>query len=155
MLGSQGGFMGQFDKEMGSHSLVSGKTKLQQFTHFQRALSNAVSSFYKNQPEDMNYLIEKLEDVVINEPEELTGDMLQSPSATMLLSNYNRKMDRWEKRTASYTSNKSIICGIVLGQCDVSMHSKLEITAGWEANKSDLLWVLKAAQSACIGMQDN
>ena len=64
-------------------------------------------------------------------------------------------MDRWEKRISSNTSNKCIICGVVLGQCDVSMRSKLAITAGWEANKSDLLCVLKAVQSACIGMQEN
>ena len=105
---------------MGSLSLVGGKTKLQQFAHFQQALSNGVSSFCKNQPEDMKYLIERLEEVVIDEPEEPTDDMLKSLSAAIFVSNYSRKMDRREKSTTSYTSNKSIICGVVLGQCDMS-----------------------------------
>ena len=64
-------------------------------------------------------------------------------------------MDRWEERVHYYKLNKRAICGVGLGQCDVLMLSKLAITTGWEANKSDLLWVLKAAQAACIGVQEN
>ena len=52
-------------------------------------------------------------------------------------------MDKCDKRISNYTSNKSIICGVVLGQCDTSMQSKLAITAGREAKKSDLLFILK------------
>ena len=103
----------------------------------------------------MKYLIKHLMEVVINRPEEPTKDMLKSTSAAIFVSNYSRKMDRWEKRTVSCTTNKSIICGVVLAQCDVAMQAKLAIIAGWEANKSNLLWVLKAAQLACIGMQEN
>ena len=155
MSNSQGGFTGQFDNKMGLHSLVGRKTKLQHFRRFQQALSNTVSSFCREQPEDVKYLIKHLVEVVINKPEELTKDILRSTSAAILVSNYSRKMDRWEKRTASYTTNKSIICGIVLGQCSPAMQAKLVITAGWEANKSDLLWVLKAAQPVCISVQEN
>ena len=90
MSGGQGGFTGQFDNRMGSHSLIGGKTKLQQFAHLPQALSNALSSFCRDQPEDVKYLIEKLEEVVINEPEEATDDMLQSPSAAIFVSNYIR-----------------------------------------------------------------
>ena len=35
----------EFDKELRSRRLVSGKSKLQQFANSQQALSNAVSSF--------------------------------------------------------------------------------------------------------------
>ena len=44
---------------------------------------------------------------------------------------------------------------VVLAQCDPSMEAKLQVTEGWENNKADLLFVLTAAQAACIGMQQN
>ena len=52
-------------------------------------------------------------------------------------------------------SNKSTICGVILGQCDVAMHAKLEMPEDWDANCSDLLFVLKAAQAACVSVQEN
>ena len=35
------------------------------------------------------------------------------------------------------------------------MQEKLQVTEDWEANKTDLLFILMAAQAACIGVQDN
>ena len=44
---------------------------------------------------------------------------------------------------------------VVLGQCDAVMQVKLQVTEDWEANKTDLVFVLTAAQAACIGVQYN
>ena len=54
-----------------------------------------------------------------------------------------------------YETNKSAMCSVVIGQCDLAMDAKLQVTEDWEANRTDLLFVLKAAQAACIGVQDN
>ena len=47
------------------------------------------------------------------------------------------------------------MCSVVIGQCDPAMDAKLQVTEDWEANRTDLLFVLKAAQAACISVQDN
>ena len=47
------------------------------------------------------------------------------------------------------------MCSVVKAQCDLSMEAKLQVTEGWEENKTDLLFVLTAAQAACIGVQRN
>ena len=47
------------------------------------------------------------------------------------------------------------MCSVVRAQCDPVMEAKLEATEGWEDNKTDLLFVLTAAQAACIGVQRN
>ena len=143
----------QFDQDLGSCGLVGGKTKLQQFANLQQALSNAVSNFCTHQPDDVKHVIKHLEEVVINELVEPTKEQLDSKLRRIIADNYVRQMDKWDKRISNYTSNNSIICGVVLRQCDTSVQSKLAITAGWEANKSNLLFVLKAAQVACIGVQ--
>ena len=63
-------------------------------------------------------------------------------------SNYKDDMQGQKKCQGYYTSNKSAMCSLVLGQCDVAMQAKLHVTEDWEANKTDLLFVLKAAQAA-------
>ena len=102
-----------------------------------------MSNFCTHQPEDVKHLIEHLEEVVIKEPAEPTEELLESKRGRIITDNYGRQMDKCDKRISNYTSNKSIICGVVLGQCDTSMQSKLAITAGREAKKSDLLFILK------------
>ena len=47
------------------------------------------------------------------------------------------------------------MCSVIMGQCDLGMQAKLQVTEDWEANKTDLLFVLMAAQVVCIGVQDN
>ena len=47
------------------------------------------------------------------------------------------------------------MCSVVLGQCDKAMQAKLQVTEDWDADKTDLLFALKAAQLACTGVQDN
>ena len=47
------------------------------------------------------------------------------------------------------------MCSVVLGQCDMAMQVKLQVTEDWDANKTYMLFVLKAAQAACISVQDN
>ena len=44
---------------------------------------------------------------------------------------------------------------VLLGHCDTAMHAKLRMTEDWDDNKSDLLFVLEAAQAACVGIRDN
>ena len=34
-----------------------------------------------------------------------------------------------------YASNKSIMCSVVLGQCDPAMHARQQMTKDWETNK--------------------
>ena len=47
------------------------------------------------------------------------------------------------------------MCSVVLEQCDIAIQAKLKMTEDWDANKTDLLFVLKAAQEACVGVQEN
>ena len=54
-------------------------------------------------------------------------------------------MLRWKKCVGFYKSNKRAMCSVVMGQCDPAMQAKLQVTEDWEANKTDLLFVLTAA----------
>ena len=47
------------------------------------------------------------------------------------------------------------MCSVLLGQHDPTMHAMLEMTEDWDSNKSNLLFALKAAEVACIGVQEN
>ena len=64
-------------------------------------------------------------------------------------------MTNWKDQVKYYTSNKSAMCSVVLGQCDPAMQARLQMPKSWDVNKRDLLFVLKAAQAACIGVQEN
>ena len=64
-------------------------------------------------------------------------------------------MQRWKKRQGYYKSNKSAMRSVVLGQYDMAMQAKLQVTEDWEANKTDLLFVLKAAKLTRISMQES
>ena len=66
-----------------------------------------------------------------------------------------RSYDKREHQVASYTTNKSIMSSILLGQCDNAMHAKLEMTKDWENHKPELFFLLKAAQATCVGIQEN
>ena len=44
---------------------------------------------------------------------------------------------------------------VILAQCDLAMVAKLQVMEGWLENKTNLLFVLMAAQAACIGVQKN
>ena len=69
--------------------------------------------------------------------------------------NYKDDIQMWKKGMGYYKLNKSSMCSVVLGQCDVAMQAKLQVTENWEGNKTDLLFALNAAQAACIGVQEN
>ena len=43
------------------------------------------------------------------------------------------------------------MCSVILAQCDLAMVAKLQVMEGWLENKTNLLFVLMAAQVACIG----
>ena len=71
------------------------------------------------------------------------------------MSDNNNAMKRYNDRQDAYRSNKSSMCIVILAQCDPVMEAKLQVTEGWLENKMDLLFVLMAAQAACIGIQQN
>ena len=47
------------------------------------------------------------------------------------------------------------MCSVILAQCNPAIEAKLQVTEGWLENKTDLLFVLMAAQAVCIGVQQN
>ena len=96
-----------------------------------------------------------MEEVNMDEPNMPDNNLLSGVKADLYKSNYKDDMSRWKKRVGFYKSNKSAMCSVVMGQCDAAMYAKLQVTEGWDANKTDLLFVLTAAQVACIGVQDN
>ena len=80
--------------------------------------------------------------------------MTESKQGPMHMSNYKDDMTNWKDRVKYCTSNKSTMCSVVLGQCDPAIQAKLQMTKSWDANKRNLLFILKAAHAACIGVQD-
>ena len=108
--------------------------------------------FCTSVPEDVQALITNMEEVKMDEPDMPDDTLLSGIQSDLHKSNYIDDMQRWKKRQGYYKSNKSAMCSVVLGQCDAAMQAKLQVTEDWEANKMDLLFVLKAAQLACIGV---
>ena len=101
---SQGAFTGQFDIDMNKQQLIGGKANLQQFDHFQQALSNAtVKICGSNFSEDVQSAINNMEEVVIQEPDmpddTLLADTLKAP---IYIANYKDKNKRFNERTACY-----------------------------------------------------
>ena len=90
---SQGAFMGKFDEDMNQRQLIGGKTNPHQFDLFQQALSNAtVKVCWSDYTEDVQYVINNLEEVVIKEPEEPDNTLLaDSLKAQIHLHRYNDK----------------------------------------------------------------
>ena len=83
-----------------------------------------------------------MEEVNMDEPNMLDDSLLSGVKADIYESNYKDNMSRWKKRMGFYKSNKSAMCSVV----------KLHVTDDWEANKTDLFFVLKAVQLVCIGV---
>ena len=153
---SQGALTRQFDTDMNQQQVISGKSNLHQFDFFQTALSNATVKICKYvYTKDVQHIINNMEEVVLKEPDEPDDALLAGLKASMHLSWYNYQYKRFHERKACYLSNKARMCSVVRAQCDPSMEAKLEATEGWEDNKTDLLFVLTAAQAACIGVQRN
>ena len=149
-------FRGQFDTDMNQQQLIGGQSSLQQFDLFQEALSNATVKICKsNYTEDVQYVIDNLVEVDIKDPDEPDEALLTGPKASIYLSQYTFQYKKTEDRKACYLSNKARMCSVIRAQCDPAMEAKLEATEGWEDNKTDLLFVLEAAQAACIGVQRN
>ena len=73
---SQGDFTCQFDTNMANRRLIGGKTKLQQYDHFQQALSNAVVHFCKSHHHDVQSLISNLVEVDMPETPMLEQSLL-------------------------------------------------------------------------------
>ena len=94
-------------------------------------------------------------EVVIEEQEEPDDTLLAGSKAQIHLHRYNDKYKRFKERKACYLSNKAHMCSVVKAQCDPSMQAKLQVTEGWEDNKTDLLFVITTAQAVCIGVQRN
>ena len=142
---------------MNQQQLIGGKTNLHQFDLFQTALSNVTVKICKSAyTEDVQHVTDNMEEVVLKEPDEPDEDLLTGPKASMHLSRYNYyQYERFHERKACYLSNKARMCSVVRAQCDPVMDAKLEATEGWEDNKTDLLFILMAAQAACIGVQRN
>ena len=142
---------------MNQGQLIGGKSNLHQFNLFQEALSNTTVKVCRSAyTEDVQHVIENLEEVVIKEPDEPDDALLSDPlKAQINLSWYTDQYKRFEERKACYLSNKAHICSVVKAQYDHSMQAKVQATEGWEDNKTDLLFVLTAAQAACVGVQRN
>ena len=135
---------------MSQQQLIGGKSSLHQFDLFQTALFNSSVKVCKSDYiEDVQYVIDNLEEVVIEEPDEpdeaLLADTLK---AQIHLNWYNFHYRKAEERKACYLSNKARMCSVIRAQCDPTMIAKLEATDDWEKNKTDLLFVLTAAQAA-------
>ena len=135
----QGAFTRQFDTEMNNRQLIGGKTNLKQFDQLQQATSLSRSA----DPLSLKEVIMEELDMPNNT---FLADTLKAP---IYISNYKDDNHRFKGREASYKSNKSRMCSVVLAQ---SMEAKLQVTEGWEDNKTDLLFVLTAAEAACIGV---
>ena len=118
-------------------------------------LSNAVVKYCCNPPEDVKALIINIEEVDMDEPDMPDNSLLSDVKADLHKSNYKDDMQVWKQRVRYYTSSKSAMCSVVLSQCDAAMQAKLQVTEDWEANKTDLLFVLKAAQAACISVWEH
>lgn len=156
VAGSQGVFTGQFDKEMNQHRLIGGESSVQQFDTFQDALSNASLLICKaSNIEDVQSLINNMEEVVIKDPDMPDDSLLTSLKKDIYFYQYKKEADSAILRRASYLSNKASMCSVLRAQCDPAMVAKLEATEDWDAKKTDLLFVLEAAQAACLGVQQN
>ena len=89
---SQGVFTGQFDKEMNQHRLIGGESSVQQFDTFQDALSNASLLICKaSNIEDVQSLINNMEEVVIEDPDEPDDALLTSLKKDLHIYRYKNK----------------------------------------------------------------
>ena len=146
---SQGVFTGQFDQEMNQQQLIGGKSSAQQFDTFQEALSNTTVKICKaSNVEDVQSLINNMEEVVMKDPDEPDDALLAGSKSQIHLTRYNYQYKSTKERKACYLSNKARMCSVIRAQCDPTMIAKLEATDDWEKNKTDLLFVLTAAQAA-------
>ena len=118
-------------------------------------LSNAVPKYRHNLPEDEKDLINNMEGVKMDEPDMPDDSLLSVVKGDLQKSNCKDDMQERKQHVRSYMSNKSAMCSVVLGQCDTAMQAKLQVTEDWEADKTDLLFALKAAHVACISLQEN
>ncbi len=141
---------------MNQQQLIGGKSSAQQFDTFQEALSNATVKICKaSNVEDVQSLINNMEEVVIEDPHMPDDALLTSLKKDIYFYQYKKEADSAILRRASYLSNKASMCSVLRAQCDPAMVAKLEATEDWEAKKTDLLFVLEAAQAACLGVQRN
>ena len=124
-MSSQGAFTGQFGSNMADRRLIGGKTRLQQFDLFQQALSNAIPKYCRNLLEDMKDLINNMEEVKMDELNMPDDSLLSGVKGDLHKSNYKDDMQEWKQCMRYYTSNKSAMCSMVLGQCDAAMQVKL------------------------------
>ena len=85
------------------------------------------------------------------EPKRLEDDVIIAPGGMQKFAKYHKDKNTGTRKT----SNKSTMCSVLLGQCAPAMHAMLEMTKDWDSNKSDLLFDLKAAEAAYIGVQKN
>ena len=93
---SQGAFTGQFDTDMNEQQLIGGKANLQQFDHFQQALSNATVKLCRSKyMEVAQYIINNLKEVKIDELEMPDDSLLGTAKGPMYMSNYNNAMKRF------------------------------------------------------------
>ena len=74
--------------------------------------------------------------------EEVISDnsLLSGVKADLHKSNYKDDMQGWKQHMRYYMSNKSSMCNMVLGQCDMAMQAKLQMTKDWEVNKTAALF---------------
>ena len=154
-MSNQGVFTGQFDSNMADHWLIGERQSYKKFTNFQSALSNAMVKYCRNLPEDVKALINSMEEVEMDEPDMRDDSLLNGMKGDLHKSNYKDGTQERKQCMRHYISNKSTVCSVVLGQCDAAMQAKLQVTEDWETNKTYLLFVLKAAQVACISVQEN
>ena len=110
---------------MADRRLIGGKTRLQQFDLFQQALSNAIPKYCRNLLEDMKDLINNMEEVKMDELNMPDDSLLSGVKGDLHKSNYKDDMQEWKQCMRYYTSNKSAMCSMVLGQCDAAMQVKL------------------------------
>ena len=95
-VSSQGAFTGQFDSDMVYRQLIRGKMKLQQFDHFQQALSNATSKYCNNLPEDVKAQINNLEEVVKDKMDMPDESLKSGKQGQMHMSDYKDDMKEWK-----------------------------------------------------------
>ena len=89
------------------------------------------------------------------EPETLEDEVIITPGGSQKFAEYHEDKKTWTRKVENYTSNKSTVCSVLLEQSDPAMHAMLEMTEDWDSNKSNLLFVLKAAEARCIDVQEN
>ena len=75
---------------MNEQQLIGGKANLQQFDHFQQALSNATVKICTSKfTEEAQYIINNLEEVKIDVPGMPDDSLLETVKGPMYMSNYN------------------------------------------------------------------